>query len=113
MHFLSIRKRRRACFPFCIFLFLIGSFAVLAQEPAANQTGAAQPQPPSLIAVFENKIDSKSARVGDSVVAKTSRDLKLSDLVIPKGSKLQGAITSVKPAGSGSDDSMLGVRFDR
>lgn len=81
------------------------------QAPRDAQAKATQPQPPSLLAIFDNKIDSKSAKVGDEVMAKTTRDLKLSDLDIPKGSKLEGRITSVKSAESGSD-AMLGVRFD-
>lgn len=113
MKFLSICTRWPARLTFCAFLLLLGAFAAPAQTPAANEAGSTQPQPPALVAVFENKIDSKSAKVGDPVVAKTSKDLKLSDLDIPKGSKLVGTITSVKPAQGGNDDSMLGVRFDR
>lgn len=113
MKFLSICTQWPARVSFCVSLMFVCVFAARAQAPAANEAGSAQAEPPALVAVFENKIDTKSAKVGDPVVAKTSRDLKLSDMDIPKGSKLEGAITSVKPAQGGSDDSMLGVRFDR
>jgi hypothetical protein len=67
---------------------------------------------PSLLAIFEGKVDSKSAKVGDLVAAKTTKDLKLTDLDIPKGSRLEGTVTSVESAQGKGGDSMLGVRFD-
>ena len=66
-----------------------------------------------MLAIFDCKLDSKTVKVGEAVVAKTTKELKLSDLDIPKGSKLEGTVTSVMAAQGGNDDSMLGVRFDR
>lgn len=94
---------------------LVNGLAARAQASgsSANGTNASQVQAPSLFAVFDGKLDSKTAKVGDSVRAKTTKDLKLTDLDIPPGSKLEGTITSVRAAQGGNDDSMLGIRFDR
>lgn len=105
------RLSHRAVFALAI---LILSTPSRAQSPGATTNAASSaPQAPALLAIFDNKLDSKTARVGDAVFAKTTKDLKLADLDIPKGSKVEGTITSVKSAQGGNDDSMLGVRFER
>ena len=87
-----------------------------AQPPSASQaqaSAAPQAQPPSLLAKFDVAVDSKGARVGEVVSARTTKELKLPDLDIPKGSKLVGTVTSVKSMREGNGDSFLGVRFDQ
>ena len=60
------------------------------------------------------KLDSKTARVGDPVVMKTTQKARTADgREIPKGSKLIGHVTDVKAHGGGSQDSELGLAFDR
>jgi len=110
---LSNGDRGKTRIAIALVTLLIGGFTTTAQSSQSGPNGSTQAQIPSLPAVFDNKVDSKTAKVGDPVVAKTTRELKLSDLDIPRGSKLEGTITSVKPAEGGNDDSMLGVRFDR
>ena len=59
------------------------------------------------------KLDSKSAKVGDGVVAKTTESLRLADgSVIPKGTKLIGHITNVQAHTSDQADSYLSIAFD-
>lgn len=84
-----------------------------ASKDVASGTSATSPQAPSLLATFDGKVDSKTAKVGDTVAAKTAKELKVGDLDIPRGSRIEGTVTSVTSAQGGSDDSMLGVRFDR
>jgi hypothetical protein len=60
------------------------------------------------------KLDSKSARAGDTVVVKTKEKMKTADGVeIPKGSRLIGHVTQVEAHGHGHADSSVGLAFDR
>ena len=60
------------------------------------------------------KLDSKSARAGDTVVVKTTEKVRTADgLVIPKGSRLIGHVAAVQAHGSGQSDSAISVVFDR
>ncbi len=60
------------------------------------------------------KLDSKSARAGDTVVVKTTEKVRTADgLVIPKGSRLIGHVAAVQAHGSGQADSAISVVFDR
>lgn len=60
------------------------------------------------------KLDSKSAKVNEPVVAKTREKMKTSNGVeIPKGSRLVGHVTQVEAHGSGHSDSSMGIVFDR
>jgi len=60
------------------------------------------------------KLDSKSAKVGDAVVTRTTESLRLADgSVIPKGARLVGHITAVQAHTSGQPDSHLAIAFDR
>ena len=61
-----------------------------------------------------NKLDSKSAKVGDEVVLKTKDKVETADgTVIPKGSRLVGHVTDVQTHGNGHADSRLSFAFDR
>lgn len=100
------------------------------QQPQASpgQTQAAPPsqaqpdQQPNVKTVqlqlitgeLQDKLDSKSAKQGDSVVLKTREDVKIPDgTEIPKGSKLVGHVTNVKARGDGNENSQITVQFDR
>ncbi|HUD57293.1 MAG TPA: hypothetical protein VMR02_18830 [Terracidiphilus sp.] len=95
------------------------------QAPAAQaQPQATQPaQAPSAMAAVElspvngelvDKLDTKTAKAGDSVVIKTNSNVKTADgTEIPKGSKLMGRITQVKPSGEGNENSQVALQFDR
>jgi hypothetical protein len=60
------------------------------------------------------KLNSKTAKTGDSVVIKTKSNVKTQDgTEIPKGSKLVGHVTAVKPSGNGNENSQVAIQFDR
>lgn len=60
------------------------------------------------------KLDSKNAKPGDPVVFKTTQKARTADgTVIPKGTRILGHVTEVQAHGKGSEDSHLGVVFDR
>lgn len=61
-----------------------------------------------------DKLDTKTAKAGDSVVIKTNSNVKTADgTEIPKGSKLMGRITQVKPSGEGNENSQVALQIDR
>lgn len=63
---------------------------------------------------LQDKLDSKSAKQGDSVVLKTREDVKIPDgTAIPKGSKLVGHVTEVQARGDGKENSQITLQFDR
>jgi hypothetical protein len=81
-------------------------------QAGADANSSAQLQPVN--AELVGKLDSKSAKVGDTVVAKTTSKVRTADgSVLPKGSRLVGHITSVQAHGAGHADSSLGLIFDR
>lgn len=96
-----------------------------AQAPAAQaQSQATLPaRAPSAMAAVElspvngelvDKLDTKTAKAGDSVVIKTNSNVKTADgTEIPKGSKLMGRITQVKPSGEGNENSQVALQIDR
>ena len=86
-----------------------------AQQGAGNmQASAAAAQLKPVTGELVNKLDSKSAKQGDSVVVKTSEDLKFpGGTDIPKGSKLVGHVTNVQARGEGKENSQIAIQFDR
>jgi hypothetical protein len=117
-------------------LFALASFPLWAQQappadrpnsPATQQnpTEAAPPTSSSANAAaataqlspvngeLVNKLDSKTAKTGDSVVVQTKRGIKTPDgTEIPKGSKVVGHVIAVRPSQSGQNSQMALV-FDR
>jgi hypothetical protein len=94
-----------------------------AQAGATAQGGAAakgQQAQSSLAAgtavnaELDKSLDSKKAKVGDAVTARTTEAVKEDGkVVLPKGSRLVGHLTRVSARGKGDSDSTLGVQFDR
>src|SRR5258708_1694867 len=63
----------------------------------ANSTDVANPELRPVTGALVNKLDSKNARTGDSVVIKTTETATTaSGIEIPKGSKIVGRITGVE-----------------
>ena len=61
-----------------------------------------------------DKLDSKSAKQGDSVILKTREEVKTPDGTdIPKGSKLVGHVTNVQPRSGDKENSQITLQFDR
>jgi hypothetical protein len=115
-------------------LFLAMSLALEAQQPAAQPpasapsattaapSSSAAPSSPTAAPVADlrpvqveltQKLDSKTAKNGDSVVAQTKSTIKTADgTEIPKGSKLVGHILAVQPSDSGKN-SQVALKFDQ
>jgi hypothetical protein len=117
-------------------LFALASYPLLAQQPPpASQPNrpATQQNPPGTeptqnnpatspaAAIVEmspvngellSKLDSKTAKTGDSVVVQTKASVKTADgTEIPKGSKLVGRVLAAKPSATG-ENSQLVLQFD-
>ena len=82
-----------------------------AAAPAAANAPVADLRPVQVELV--QKLDSKTAKNGDSVVAQTKSAIKTADgTEIPKGSKLVGHILAVQPSNSGQN-SQVALKFDQ
>jgi len=103
-------------------LFALACFPLLAQQsPPANQpppsSPAASPTAPAVEMSPVNgelvsKLDSKTAKAGDSVVVQTKTSVKTANgTEIPKGSKLVGHVMAAKPSAAG-DNSQVALQFD-
>jgi hypothetical protein len=75
---------------------------------------AATPAPADvLVAKISSNLNTKNAKIGDVLTAKTLKPWKLADGTdLPKGSKLVAKVTSVQSKKDGGGDSMLTFRFD-
>jgi hypothetical protein len=97
--------------------------AAQAQSQAASQTGAsggAETAASKIAAgstlqvVLNKSIDSKKAKVGDEVVAKTTMDaLSGGKVVIPRGTKVIGHVTEAKARAKGDSESTVAIAFDK
>jgi len=77
--------------------------------PALAQTAA-----PVLLAEFTGTLNTKVAKVGDTLIAKTQKPSKLSDgTVVPKGSQLIGTVVAVQSKQAGNGTAALAIKFDR
>ena len=118
-------------------LFALASFPLLAQQPspggqpntpatqqnpqgteaASPNSSAAGPEAPAVEmspvpAELVSKLDSKTAKTGDSVVVQTKASVKTADgTEIPKGSKLVGHVLGAKPSEAG-ETSQVVLQFD-
>lgn len=109
-------------------LFALASFPLVAQQPPpASQTPQSSPQTqPSSQTVspapavemspvsgeLVSKLDSKTAKAGDSVVVQTKASAKTADgTEIPKGSKLVGHVLGARASGAG-ENSQVVLQFD-
>jgi hypothetical protein len=117
-------------------LFAMTSFPLLAQQsPATSQpdnpaqqspsgTETTAPRSPSTTPAASaaemspisgeliSKLDSKTAKTGDSVVVQTRSSAKTADgTEIPKGSKLVGHVIGAQPGGAG-ENSQVALLFD-
>ena len=68
----------------------------------------------SVTGELEGKLDSRTAKVGDRVVLKTTEKVQTADgTVIPRGTRLVGHITQVQTRDSAHAISQMGIAFDR
>ncbi len=83
------------------------------QNTTGGEPSAAAAQLKPVTGELVNKLDSKSAKQGDSVVVKTKEDLKFQGGAdLPKGSKLVGHITNVQARADGKENSQIAIQFD-
>jgi hypothetical protein len=100
----------------------VGSMVVLgrpaevraAQNSDAASTNASAPvEMKQVNGELVGKLDSKSAKTGDSVEVKTIESVKMATgTEIPKGSKLIGTVTAVKPHSADNANAEMGIVFD-
>lgn len=65
-------------------------------------------------AELDKSLDSKKAKVGDAVTARTTEAVKEDGrVVLPKGTKLTGRVIRASARSKGDNDSTLAVQFDR
>jgi hypothetical protein len=102
-----------------IFMCSLFSIAGHSQSPAASAAvpgvaaPAGLPAGPVLLAKISSTLNTKNAKAGDLLTAKTLRNLKLADgTELPKGSKLVAKVTSVLSKKAGDGNSLLSFRFD-
>jgi hypothetical protein len=114
-------------------LFALATFPLAAQQPPSDSqpnrpatqqnpsgTDPTAPNSPEAPAVemspvnveLVSKLDSKTAKTGDSVVVKTKAPVKTADgTEIPEGSKLVGHVLGAKPSEAG-ENSQVVLQFD-
>jgi hypothetical protein len=79
-----------------------------------NSPEVANPQMRPVTGELENKLDTKDAKSGDSVVVKTTETATTAGGVeIPKGSRITGHIIDVAPKGKDGDNSRVTIQFDQ
>jgi hypothetical protein len=80
-------------------------------SPAASPEAAAVEMSP-VNGELVSKLDSKTAKTGDSVVVQTKSSVKTADgTEIPKGSKMVGHVMGVHPSAAG-DNAQVALQFD-
>ena len=78
-----------------------------------RDSGVSAAQTTNLSAELTKKIDTKNAKVGDDVVARTTHAAKLSDgTKLPKGTRLLGKVTDVQAKSTEEKASRLAFAFD-
>ncbi len=81
---------------------------------AAGSLAAQAQSAPVLVAKFASKLDTRSAKAGDAVSAKTVKAAKAKDGTdVPKGSKLTGQVVAVQSNKDGNGTASLAIRFDQ
>jgi len=63
--------------------------------------------------MFQGKLDTENAKVGDEVTLKVKHPLKIKDLKIPSGSTVVGKIVSVQSKQQGDGTAALGLQFEK
>ena len=89
---------------------------VLVTPTIAQQTGSTTYPVAShpLAAELKGKLDTKSAKVGDTITAKTLAPLALKNgVTIPKGSVLTGKVSEVQSKSTGNRTASMTVVFDQ
>lgn len=68
----------------------------------------------TLNAVLSDTVDARKSKPGDAIRARTSEDVKAAGkVVIPRGARLMGHVTEARTATNSTEQSRLGITFDR
>lgn len=99
---------------------VVALFAMFCSSPAFAQFEPVHQGPPApkyagpvLVTMFQGKLDTDNAKVGDEVTLKVKHALKMKDVKIPSGSTLVGKIVSVQSKQQGDGTSALGLQFEK
>jgi hypothetical protein len=93
---------------------LQGSGSASAASAQNGQTNASLGSGAAINAELTAPVDSKKAKPGDPVAARTTEPTKSNGkTVIPKGSKLVGHVTQASARANGASESALGIVFDK
>lgn len=85
-----------------------------APQGAQTADAPALPTGPSVNAELNSTLDSRKAKVGDKVEARTTEALKDDNgVVVPKGTKLIGHVTQTSAREKGDEKSTLAIQFDK
>jgi hypothetical protein len=88
--------------------------AASSTTPPPSTSTAKAAESSSVSGELESKLDAKTAKVGETVVLKTTQKVTTADgTVIPKGTRLIGHVTEAQAHDSAHTDSQLGMAFDR
>ena len=80
----------------------------------SNQANAGLAAGTAFNAALNTSVDSKKAKVGDEITARTMETVRADGkTILPKGTKLAGHITQASARAKGDSESALGISFDR
>lgn len=88
------------------------ALAAIACSPYGNAQTPPAPKGPVLVTMFQGKLDTQDAKVGDAVTLKVKKALKLKDLEIPSGSRVIGKVENVQSEKDGDGNASLGIQFE-
>lgn len=108
MNIKLLRRGFAAAFP-VLFSFLTVANANTQSAPAS----APQPAAPVLAATIAVDLNTKTAKVGDVITAKTVKHLKLKDMEIPYGARIVGKVVAVQSMQNGNGTSSLAIAFEQ
>lgn len=112
----------RAARASAVAVLCVAIVAVVAQQPnaagAQSSTSAAEMNPATgavhISGELVERLDSKTAKVGDRVFMKTRSTVRtVGGVEIPKGSKLIGRVTGVEPLGASEANAQIALALDR
>jgi len=97
-----------------LFAFPLVAFLLVPPGSASAQTpGAGAATTTIVTAELAQKVNSKNAKVGDDVVAKTTEEAQLADgTKLPKGTRLMGKVTEVQAKAGAQQDGHLAFLLD-
>lgn len=85
----------------------------MSKPQADSAAGARRPASPAIPATLAKSVDSKKAKAGDEIDAKTSVSLSGNGVQVPEGSKIVGHITDAKSKAKGDPESSLTFAFEK